>query len=327
MADFPLITIGIACFNSNDTIERAVRSARAQTWPNMEIVIVDDGSTDGSPDILGRLAANDDRVRIYIHDINRGVAAARNTILKHARGEFIAFFDDDDESLPERLTEQVRRIQDYEEKTGADLVICHSARTQVLPDGSERYEPTTGTQNLSAAPNSLPVADRILIGRPLGEPYGSCATCSQMARKRLYDALGGFDENLKRGEDSDLDIRLALAGGHFAGIAKPLVTQYLTISSDKYIDQERRYVLLWFDKNRDYLSKMGWYEHARQWLDIKFDYLEDRKVRFLIRMLLLLLRYPFKTSLRLYWTWPNRHHSKSALKWYREHSSSDHSKE
>ncbi|MCH8285217.1 hypothetical protein IIB79_01650 [candidate division KSB1 bacterium] len=82
---------------------------------------------------------------------------------------------------------------------------------------------------------------------------------------------------------------------------------------------ERRFVLQWFDKYRDYLSQMGWYEHAREWLDIKFDYLGDRKARFLTRMLLLFLRHPLKTALRLYWTWPNRHHSKSALKWYREH--------
>ena len=319
MSDSPLITIGIACFNAQDTIERVVRSAGVQTWPNTEVVVVDDGSSDASPSILERLAAGDSRLRVFRNDRNRGVAATRNTILKHARGEFVAFFDDDDDSIPERLTEQYRRIVGYEGETGADLVICHSARTQILPDGTQRYEATMGTRTGVVAPNSSSVADRILIGRPLGEPVGSCATCSQMARKRLYAVLGGFDENLRRGEDTDLNIRLALAGGHFVGIAKPLVTQYMTVSSDKRIELERRFVLQWFDKYRDYVSQMGWYEHAREWLDIKFDYLGDKKARFLTRMFLLFVRHPLKTALRLYWTWPNRHHSKSALKWYREH--------
>ncbi len=319
MSDSPLITIGIACFNAQDTIERAVRSALAQTWCNSEIVIVDDSSSDLSPSILERMVTGNSRLRVFRHERNRGVAAVRNTILKPARGEFDAFFDDDDDSVPERLAEQYQRIVEYERETGADLVICHSARTQVLPDGTQRYEATMGTQTGAIAPNSSSVADWILIGRPLGEPAGSCATCSQMARKRLYAVLGGFDENLRRGEDTDLNIRLALAGGHFVGIAGPLVTQHMTVSSEKRIDLERSFVLQWFDKHRDYLSQMGWYGHAREWLDIKFDYLEDRKTRFLTRMLLLFLRHPLKTAWRLYWTWPNRHHSKSALKWYREH--------
>ena len=314
----PLITIGITCFNAEDTIERAIRSASAQIWPNVEIVVVDDCSSDSSPEILERLAAKNPQARVFNHDTNRGAAAARNTILMQARGEFIALFDDDDESSPERLAMQYKRITDYEMRTGADLVVCHTARIQIFPDGTERYEPTMGTRAGAIAPNSLSVADQILIGRPMGQPIGSCATCSQMARKRLYASVGGFDEQLTRCDDTDLNVRLALAGGHFVGIAEPLVTQHMTISSDKRIDVERQNNLQVFDKYRDYLSKNSWYLHGREWLDIKYDYLAGNKLRFLMRMLLLFLRDPVRTGLRLYWTWPNRHHSRAALRWYRQ---------
>lgn len=317
MSELPLITIGITCYNAEGTLERAVISALSQSWPRFEIVAVDDQSDDTTLVILQQLSNSHSCLRVISHANNKGVAAARNTIIDNAKGDFIVFFDDDDESLPERLEAQYKRIVEYENEARTQLVICHTARIQIFPDGNDRYEPTIGTDIYKPAPNSVAVADQILIGRPLREPVGSCATCSQMARKTLYQTINGFNESLRRNEDTDLNVRLAIASGHFVGIAEPLVKQYITASYDKNIEEERHNSLLWLDNNKGYLKKIGWYEHARWWLDIKFDYLAGRRSRFLWRMLIIILRYPVKTVTRFMWVWPNRYHSREKAEWYR----------
>jgi len=127
----PLITAGLTCFNAHDTIVRAVKGALAQTWPNFEILVVDDCSTDGSWVVLEQLAREHSEVRLIRHERNRGFPAALNTLVQHAHGEFVAFFDDDDESVPDRLATQVDRIVSYEAARDAQLVLCYSSRNVV----------------------------------------------------------------------------------------------------------------------------------------------------------------------------------------------------
>lgn len=318
MNDFPLITVGVACFNGCDTIERAIQSACGQIWKNLEILIVDDASTDGSIELIERLAKEDDRIRVIRNQENAGIGSVRNTIIDHANGDFIAFFDDDDDSLPDRLKLQYERICTYEESSEAKIVVCHTARTQVLPDGAERYEMTHGAEFANTAPNGPKVAERVLIGRPDGHGSGPMATCSQMARKSVYQSVGGFDPSLRRSEDSDFIIRVAFAGGHFIGIEEPLVRQHITVSSEKDIEVERRYSLMWLDKHREFLERIGWLNHARLWLDIKYDYLSGHRLRFFMRMLWLLVCHPAKTSQRLLWSFPNRQHSRAAAELIRK---------
>lgn len=315
MQEPPLITIGITCYNAEATIKKALESAFSQDWPNFEIVVVDDFSTDNSLRIINDMNVDKTCLKIVALSTNGGVSTARNKIIEYANGDFIAFFDDDDESDPQRLTEQYKRIAEYEKDMKVGLVICHTARLQLFPDGNQRYEPTIGIKKNSVVPHSTAVADQILIGKPMGESVASCATCSQMARKSTYERIGKFNELLRRSEDTDFNVRLALAGGHFVGIEKPLVIQYMTISAEKNIEEERHNALLWLDNHRDYLEKTGWYKHAREWLDIKYDYLSGLKLRFLVRMFILFLKFPKKTITRLYWVWPNRQYSKAQVNW------------
>lgn len=300
----PKITIAITCYNAESTIERAIHSAFRQNWPNFEIVVVDDCSTDGSKEKLTLLAQQDSRLFVVHHQQNLGVGAARNTLLSESKGEFIAFFDDDDESLPERLTQQYDRISEYEKHVNSDLIVSYAARTQVFPDGSSRYEPTVG-MDVTPGPSGNDMADLILIGRPLKERGGSCATCSLMAKREVFEKLQGFNPTLRRGEDTDFNLRLALMGGHFAGVSSPLVIQYMTISEDKEFSEERRNVLNWIEIHRDYLERKTWYAFSVHWFTMKFDYLEGKKIRFLRNILLLLFLYPFKMIKRLSWSLPN----------------------
>lgn len=110
----PSVTIGLTCYNAADTILRALRSALAQDWPNIEVVVVDDKSSDDSAAIVEAAIINEPRVRLVQHTVNSGPAIARNTILVEAKGDLIVFFDDDDESDIERIRTQYHKIRVYE---------------------------------------------------------------------------------------------------------------------------------------------------------------------------------------------------------------------
>lgn len=297
----PLVTIGIAVYNAADTVQRAVSSALAQTWRPIEIILVDDCSTDGTPMVLASLQEGHPEIRLFRQARNAGVAATRNRIVAEAKGEFIAFFDDDDRSHPDRIVRQVARIEAYEHAFAAGApVICHTARRQWFADGREQVVSTMGTQVGRAAPAGRAVAERVLIGTPLKDGYGACATCSQMARTALYRDLGGFDSAFRRSEDTDLAVRLAKAGGHFVGIAEPLVEQFMTRTPDKSLVGEKDYTVLLLEKHRDVPDRFGLFDFCRGWIEVKQAWLERRQSVALGRAARLSLRYPAQ-SLRRLW--------------------------
>ncbi len=302
----PLVTIGLTTYNAVGTVERALASALAQTWRPIEIVAVDDCSTDGTRELLDRLAAVHPELRVFGNTVNGGVAVSRNHILQQASGEFVAFFDDDDESLAHRVAAQLDRITDYERRVAQGApVVCHTARRRVYGPGLERVEPTMGQTEGHTAPHGLAVADRILLGTPLDDGYGANPTCSQMARLSTYRIVQGFDDRLRRGEDTDFTIRLALAGGHFVGMAEPLVTQWMTRTEDKSLAEEHRNQMLLIDKHRPLLERVRQYGFCRRWAEAKLAWLETRRGAFAIILLGLALRHPVLTWRRLRMAAPN----------------------
>lgn len=301
-----LVTIGITAFNAEMTIERAVRSGLAQTWRPIEIVVVDDGSLDATPDILATLRAKHPEIRLFRHATNQGIAATRNRIIAEANGAFLAFFDDDDESLPGRISAQVNRLIEYEERfaNGAP-VVCHTARLQLYPDGSQRLAATMGDREKHVAPAGLPVAYRILLGTSLRNGYGACATCSQMARVSTYRNVGGFDPTLRRCSDTDFNIRVACVGGHFVGISRPLVIQTMTKTSEKSLAEEYRNIVILLNKHRDLIDRDGQYDFALRWVDAKQAWLEGLSIRSMRLLAGLLLSHPILTMTRLSLAVPN----------------------
>lgn len=302
----PLITIGITAYNAASTIERALHSALAQTWRPIEVVAVDDCSTDGTREILDRLAGQHPELRVFGNAVNGGVAISRNRILAEAHGEFVAFFDDDDESMPERIAAQFARIVDYEHEFAAGApVICHTARRLLYPQRDDRIEPTMGQAEGQRAPAGPAVAQRILLGTPLKDGYGACPTCSQMARLSTYHAIGGFEPALRRGEDTDFNIRLAEAGGHFVGIGRPMVIQTMTRTSEKNLADEYRNMLLIMEKHRAIMDRAGQYAFCRHWIDAKQAWLEGRRAAFVLALTTLALSHPILTVRRLALALPN----------------------
>lgn len=301
MEQIPLITIGITAFNAISTIEKALMSALGQTWKSFEIVIVDDASTDGTFEKLNNLKIEYPYLRIFCNKINSGVSVSRNRIVKEARGDFIAFFDDDDESCPERLEEQYKRIIDYETlfADGAP-VVCHTARDVFYPNGKRRMHETIGENENMRCPAGVAVARRILIGEPLKGAYGSVATCSQMARTSTYFLVGGFDPELRRGEDTDFCIRFSLLGGHFIGVSKPLVRQFMTKTVEKSLEDEYRNTRKILMKYQNIIEDNGNFDFCLNWLEFKYAYLRKERLNLILILFKLLTTYPFLSFKRFF---------------------------
>lgn len=316
--ELPLITIGMTCFNAQDTIAAAIESALSQDYLNKEIVIVDDGSSDDSRALLEKFAQKNSIINYIPHEQNTGFAGALNTIIKNAKGEFIAIFDDDDISQPHRLTAQYERITAYEKETGATKVLCHAARMQTFENGMQRYEKTVGT-NAGVAPHGTDMVRRVLYGY-LGDHginiVGSCANCARMGRTSVFRDLHGFDEDMRRGEDTDFSIRFALKGGHFVGIEEPLVHQAMTTGAEKTLDKEYDVEKFFTEKHKEFLKKEGWYKFALKWLDVRYANLHNRKLKFLYLLGLMFLKHPIKTTKKLLWSMPAKDTRSSFKKWH-----------
>ena len=112
-----LVSVIIPTYNRAHLIKRSAQSVLGQTYKNLELIIVDDGSTDNTEDVVKSL--DDERV-VYIKQTNQGACAARNNGIDHARGEFIAFQDSDDVWHNDKLEKQINCLKE----TGADIVFC-----------------------------------------------------------------------------------------------------------------------------------------------------------------------------------------------------------
>jgi glycosyltransferase involved in cell wall biosynthesis len=121
----PKVTVIIPTYNRAHLIKRAIKSVLNQTFQDFEIIVVDDGSTDNTEEVVKSF--NDLRIKYIKHQKNLGASAARNTGIKNSKGEYIAFLDSDDEWLPEKLEKQMRYFKKIEKRRGKlGLVYCDS---------------------------------------------------------------------------------------------------------------------------------------------------------------------------------------------------------
>ncbi len=190
-----LVSVVIPIYNAERFLAEAVDSVLAQTYPQWELLLVDDGSADSSPAIAGRYADSDPaRIRCLEHPGQRnvGVCASRNLGMRHSRGEYIALLDADDIWLPHKLEQQVALMNAYPE---AALLYGHSI---YFDDGrgpeSEQVPPLAPAGKLYRPP------DLLKLTYPLG-PAGAPCPSSFLMRRELIEQTGGFDESFKRWED------------------------------------------------------------------------------------------------------------------------------
>ncbi len=305
LIDLPTVTIGITAFNCEDTLQRAVASALAQDYPNTEVLIVDDFSRDGTHDIALEFAAAFKNIRVIRASKNGGVAASRNLIIKNTEADFIVFFDDDDVSKPNRISEQVKKILACEQDDHTKLVICHTARLVEYAKNFTRYE-----RGLAQAAGPLGisgsiVSEAILCGTNKSELKGACPTCSQMARLTTYIEMDGFDENLSRSEDTDFSIRAAENGAYFVGIEVPLVKQIMTNGYEKSSKSEKKNWLYLLQKHRSIIERNMAFDFLISWLNLRYAVLDRRYMVALFFFVFLFSRYPGQTLKKLYFAFPN----------------------
>ena len=230
MADFnlarkqllPQVSVVVPTHNRARLLDRTLRSILAQHQVNLEVVVVDDGSTD---DTAALASAADPRVQVLRNAIAQGVSAARNRGVAAASGEWIAFCDDDDLWAPEKLARQLSAAQ----TAGAGWVY-------------------TGDVNVDNAVRVLsggrpPDPDAVMALLPRWNPLSSGGS-NVMVRADVLREIGGFDPTLRRTEDWDLWIRLARTGTP-AWVCEPLVAyrfhaQNLVNDPNEMVEEARR---------------------------------------------------------------------------------------
>jgi glycosyltransferase involved in cell wall biosynthesis len=208
--EIPTVSVIIPTYNRAHLIGRSIQSVLDQTYRAFEIIVVDDGSTDNTYEMVKRF--NDERIRYIKHDTNKGVASARNTGIKVARGKYIGFHDSDDECLPEKLEKQIGVFETAPSQVG----VVYTDMLRISEDGKTKYwhSPRVTSNNL-IDPNTF------------NYQVGGLATGVAIIRKDCFDAIGLFDENLPPLEDTDLFIRLTKHYS-FEHIKEPLTRYYTT---------------------------------------------------------------------------------------------------
>ena len=256
----PLVTIAITCFNAADTIRRAIDSALRQDWPRKEIVIVDDASTDGSGKRLEEIARSHPLLRVVRHEVNAGYAGALNSAIEASRGAFLAIFDDDDESRPDRITRQWQRITDYERAHDAGLVLCYTNRNVVRHGQNDISHVAAAMGREAPEPHGRAVAS-YLFGYFADPRYvwGMLGSCTLMARRSTFAAIGAFDQSFRRSAELDFAVRAALQGAHFIAVNQALITQYKTPGGEKSGTIPLQYALNLRRKHRDFLARENVY--------------------------------------------------------------------
>ncbi len=198
----PLVSIIIPSWNTARYVREAVDSALAQIYPNCEIIVVDDGSTDDTKAVLEPYI-NAKKIT-YIYQANAGLSSARNTGIKASKGEFIALLDSDDVFLPEKIAEQIAYLTAH---PSCDVSYCNLYH---FWDGEStllrlNYEYYSGEEVL---PHLLAM--------------NFIAPLSVVLRRSVIERFGMFDENLKRSEDLEFWLRLAHGGARFEFLSKRL---------------------------------------------------------------------------------------------------------
>ena len=203
----PKVSIIIPTYNRSPFLGSAIESAVNQRFEDFEIIVVDDNSTDNSEEAVRSF--RDKRIRYIRHEKNMGVSAARNTAIRASKGEYIAFLDDDDEWLPDKLHSQVELM----DKSPANVCVVYSNRL-VKDKLSDRI--------ISANPRAEKLSGNILYQLAIGNPIH---TSTVLVRKRCLEEVGLFDETISYMEDRDLWMRLSIEWD-FEYIDEVLVYKY-----------------------------------------------------------------------------------------------------
>lgn len=202
----PVVSVIVPAHNYARYLQESIGSVRSQTFGDWECLVVDDGSTDNTLDVLSQMAAADQRIRIFSQP-QRGLSAARNRGLQLSRGRYIQFLDADDLLHEAKLQ---LHAQTLDVKGDVDIVF---GPTRYFDDGERSVLRSSllGPDGPKLAPMSgagAEVLHRLLVGNQL-------TVAAPLVRRSVFDTVGTFDERLDRLEDWQLWLRCAIAGKRF----------------------------------------------------------------------------------------------------------------
>lgn len=244
----PLFSVVITCYNYGQYLESSMQSVLEQTCSDFEVIVVDDGSIDNTPEVMERYLTNT-KIK-YIRQANAGQPKAKNRGIIESNGKFIAFLDADDIWMPTKLEKQIALFDDPH--TG----VVYSRRKWINPDAVE----ISGNERKLHRGNVL---DKIFIDNFI------CFS-SSVIRRAALDEAGFFDENLPMGIDYDLWIRLA-AICRFDYVDEPLV-KYRTGHANLSKNTMKRYecaqkIMRKALNDPRIRNKFSWYVPRLAWAD------------------------------------------------------------
>lgn len=194
-----LVSILIPCYNAQLYVAESVESALGQTWPNIEVIVVDDGSTDESVEVLKSFGQ---RIRFEAGP-NHGACLARNRAFELSHGEYIQFLDADDKLDPHKLSKQLQLMETEQ----ADMVLCNIGLF-----GDSRGE------RPEKRPHPVPDGDTMMYFARHG-----IQTAAPLYKRCLFEQSSGFLPGLKRGQEADLHIRIGALNPRIAMLDEILV--------------------------------------------------------------------------------------------------------
>ena len=243
----PTVSILMSVYNNDRFLSAAIDSMLCQTFTDFEFLILDDGSTDRSAEILRSYAAQDARIRLTRRE-NRGLTRSLNELLSQAQGEFIARMDADDIALPDRLARQVEFLQN-----SPQIVCVGTAQDWIDEDGDKlhHWQPTGDNAELQA----LMLSGQNHLCHP-----------SALIRREAMLKVGGYDESLRSAQDLDLWLKLGELG-ELSNLPEVLL-RYRVHSdsvSEKQATQQNQNALLACERAWQRRGIRGHYAPSRAW--------------------------------------------------------------
>ncbi|MCI9218179.1 MAG: glycosyltransferase family 2 protein [Lachnospiraceae bacterium] len=212
----PLITVIVPVYNIKDYLPRCVHSITAQTYTRLEIILVDDGSTDGTGALCDSLAAEDERIRVF-HKENGGSSSARNLALRHASGEYVGFVDSDDYLSPEMYELLIKGIREYQ------VSAAQVARDETDENGNP-------LPDICVPPKETVLIENRQFMRELLLHVGDCSFCTKLVRKDLFPE-DAFPVD-KLNEDFHLLVRMLPQMGAVLSLPKQAYHVFYRIGSN-----------------------------------------------------------------------------------------------
>lgn len=229
----PLVTVSMPAFNAERYIGEAIESILNQTYKNFELIIVDDGSTDGTRKIIS--GYNDPRITKIFSDVNQSLITTRNHIVSIAKGKYLAFLDADDKALPNRLELQVKFLEDgLADICGADHWTLNQS-TGALKHSKQRHTDSD-------------IRSLLAICSPLCNP-------AVMGKTEIFRQLP-YKNTYLHAEDYCLWTEIALAGYRFANIKEKLII-YRLHSTQTSVNHFQAARAVFGEAQKSYLKRMG----------------------------------------------------------------------